>query len=292
MAVEERDPYTGHLTTGHDWNGIKELNTRVPTAIWVFVAVTHIFAFVYWILMPTWPLGVTYTKGLLGIDQRQVVAQSLERANAERATWMHKVETEDFKTILADQTLMRDVRETGHRLFGDNCAACHGRDAQGQPGYPNLVSKSLLWGEDPAAIAETLRIGINSGHQEARSSQMPAFGRDKMLTREEIEHVVTYVQSLSGHKPAGTSAATLAAGEEVFNGNCVACHGEKGTGNPEMGSRNLTDNSWVYGGDRRSIMETVWTGRQGQMPTWEGRLSPVQRKILALYITDLRAARH
>jgi cytochrome c oxidase cbb3-type subunit 3 len=289
MAVEERDPYTGHLTTGHEWNGIKELNTRVPMAIWFFIIVTHVWALIYWILMPSWPLIWTYTKGLLETDQRKVVAEQLEDANAQRATWMRKIDAESFRAILADNNLMRNVRETGHRLFGDNCAACHGSNAQGRTGYPNLVSKSLLWGDDPTAIAETIRIGINSGHQEARSSQMPAFGRDKMLSRDEIEHVVTYVLSLSGREPAEAKAGEIAAGEAVFAANCAACHGEKGTGNIEMGSRNLTDLSWLYGGDRKTIFETVWNGRQGQMPTWEGRLSPVQRKILALYIADLRA---
>lgn len=292
MAVEERDPYTGHMTTGHEWNGIKELNTRVPLAVWFFIIVTHLFALVYWVLMPAWPLGSTYTKGLLGVDQRKSVAEALQEADAERAKWMKRIEAESFEEIQADPDLMRRVRETGHRLFGDNCAACHGANAQGQKGFPNLARNSLLWGDTPATIAETIRIGINSGHNETRTSQMPAFGRDKMLERKDIENVVAFVQSLSGPaSDAETNAAQIAAGKEVFAANCAACHGENAQGNVEMGSRNLTDRSWIYGGNRETIFNTVWNGRKGQMPTWETRLSPVERKILAVYIADLRLPR-
>src|SRR5215472_5265216 len=126
MAVEERDPYTGHMTTSHEWNGIKELNTRVPRAVYFFLAVTATFSVIYWLLMPAWPLGWSYTKGLLGIDQREAVTEALQQAAAARAPWTKRIETQSFAEIEADPDLMRDVRETGHRLFGDNCAACHG----------------------------------------------------------------------------------------------------------------------------------------------------------------------
>ena len=108
MAVDERDPYTGYMTTGHEWNGIKELNTPVPRAVYFFLIVTALFAVVYWILMPAWPLGVTYTKGLLGIDQRNVVAESLKQAALERSVWTKRIEAGSFKDIQADPQIDGD----------------------------------------------------------------------------------------------------------------------------------------------------------------------------------------
>lgn len=146
MAVEERDPYTGYLTTGHEWNGITELNTPVPRVVLFFLIVTALFALVYWVLMPSWPLGTTYFRGLLGSDQRAVVSQSLKEATLDRAQWTDAMGKQSFAQIQSDPALMQVVRETGYSLFGDNCAACHGRDARGNKGFPNLTAKSWLWG--------------------------------------------------------------------------------------------------------------------------------------------------
>ena len=179
MAVEERDPYTGYMTTGHEWNGIKELNTPVPRPVYFFLIVTALFSVVYWVLMPAWPLGVTYTKGLLGIDQRNTVTESLKQAALERSVWTKRIEAGSFKEIQADPGLMDIVRQTGRTLFGDNCAACHGSNAQGGKGFPNLTTASWLWGGDPENIAETIRVGINSAHPKSRASQMLAYGRDQ-----------------------------------------------------------------------------------------------------------------
>ena len=149
MAIEERDPHTGYMTTGHEWNGIKELNTPVPRPVFFFLIVTALFSVVYWVLMPAWPLGVTYTKGLLGIDQRAIVSEGLKEAAIERGTWTKRIEAEGFREIQADPRLMEKVRQTGRTLFGDNCAACHGSKAQGGNGFPNLTTASWLWGGDP-----------------------------------------------------------------------------------------------------------------------------------------------
>jgi cytochrome c oxidase cbb3-type subunit 3 len=281
-----RDPHTGHLTTGHEWNGIIELNTPVPRVVYFFLIATALFSVVYWVLMPAWPIGTTYTKGLLGTDQRDVVRQSLKQATLDRATWAARIESEDFAQIRNDPALMQTVRETGRTLFGDNCAACHGRNATGGKGYPNLTTNSWLWGGSPEAIAETIRVGINSAHPETRTSQMMAFGRDGVLKRDEIENVVAFVRSLSN--PAAAPADKVAAGKTIFADNCASCHGENGKGNTELGAPDLTDAFWIYGGDPESLYATVWGGRQGHMPTWEARLSALDRKILALYLTDLR----
>lgn len=288
MAIGERDPHTGHMTTGHEWNGIKELNTPVPRAVFFFLFLTAAFALVYWVLMPAWPTGRTYTKGLLGINERTTVAEKLAAASTERSAWTTRIEAEDFAAIEADPALMQIVRDTGRTLFGDNCAACHGRKAEGGKGYPSLVDRAWLWGGDPATVAETIRVGINSTHPDTRASQMLAFGRDGTLDRKAILDVAAYVQSLSHPALAkGEEAGSVAAGKEVFAANCVACHGEDGKGKTEVGAPNLTDGFWIYGGDRQSIFTTIYWGRQGVMPTWEQRLSPLDRKILALYVLDL-----
>ncbi|TXH34192.1 MAG: cytochrome-c oxidase, cbb3-type subunit III [Rhodospirillaceae bacterium] len=292
MSVEERDPHTGYLTTGHEWNGIKELNTPVPRAVYFFLIATALFSLGYWILMPAWPFGSGYTKGVLGIDQRQIVSQSIVEAARDRATWTTRIQQASFADIQADPALMMVVRETGPRLFGDNCAACHGADARGNKGFPNLTTNSWLWGGSPEAIAETIRVGINSAHPDSRVSQMLAFGRDGMLQRPDIENVVAYVRSLS-HADLATDktvADRIAAGNTVFANNCASCHGPDGKGDPSVGAPNLTDAFWIYGGDEQTVFDTVWGGRQGHMPTWEDRLSEVDRKILTLYLVDQRMA--
>ena len=289
MATEERDAYTGYMTTGHEWNGIKELNTPVPRPVYFFLSLAVLFSLVYWVLMPTWPLGVTYTKGLLGIDQRNTVQESLHEATLERSVWTDKIAKESFAQIQADPRLMEIVRQTGRTLFGDNCAACHGRDARGGPGFPNLTTASWLWGGDPDAIAETIRVGINSPNKDTRTSQMPAFGRDQMLPAADIEKIIAYVRTLSD--PAAANDAkpgVVDAGKALFAANCTPCHGDDAKGKTDTGAPNLTDKFWIYGGDPQTIATTLWGGRQGHMPTWEGRLSLVDRKILALYLVDKR----
>ena len=288
MAVEERDPVSGYLTTGHEWNGIKELNTPVPRAIYFFLLLAFLFSVGYWVLMPAWPLGTTYTMGLLRTDQRKVVEASLEEATLARDVWTKKIEADSFAAIQADPRLMNTVRQSGHTLFGDNCAVCHGLDARGGKGFPNLTTASFLWGGTPEAIFETIRVGINSAHPNTRVSQMPAFGRDQILPRADVLKTVTFVHSLS--KPnSGDDPKMVAAGKAIFDANCVACHGADAKGNPELGAPDLTDKFWIYGGDRETIDTTVWGGRQGHMPTWEARLSTLDRKILTLYLVDKRA---
>jgi cytochrome c oxidase cbb3-type subunit III len=289
MGVGERDPHTGHMTTGHEWNGIKELNTPVPRPVYFFLAATALFGIVYWILMPAWPIGVTYTKGLLGVDQRATVVQSLKQARLDRSVWTKRIESENFSAVQADPQLMTIVRQTGHALFGDNCAACHGANARGGKGFPDLTTASWLWGGTPEAIAETIRVGINSPHADSRASQMPAFGHDQILPRADIENVVSYVRSLSGGAASNAAQADkIKAGKEIFAANCASCHGDDARGSMETGAPNLTDKFWIYGGDAETIYSTVWGGRQGHMPTWESRLSPLDRKILTLYVVDLR----
>ncbi|MEQ1943885.1 cytochrome-c oxidase, cbb3-type subunit III [Mesorhizobium sp. VNQ89] len=288
MALNERDPVTGRETTGHVWNGIKELDTPVPRGVLMFLIVTHIWAIGWWFLVPAWPLGSTYTKGILGVDQRTAVAQSVAEGRRERASWVAKIESEPYETVLADPAFMQTVRQTGNQLFGDNCAACHGRDGRGRAGYPNLTDNDWLWGGSPETIEQTLRVGINSSHAESRVAMMPAFGRDGMLERQQVSNVASYVFSLS-HPDYVTeeTSGKIDAGREVFVASCAACHGENAKGNREVGAPNLTDDHWIYGGDLQTITSSIYGGREGHMPTWNDRLSDGEIRTLSLYVHDL-----
>lgn len=289
MELGKRDPITGRVTTGHEWNGIEELDTPVPRVVLFFLTVTTLFAIGYWIAMPAWPLWSTYTKGILGVDQREIVARQVAEARQERAPWVDKIASMDFAAIQADPDLMGRVQLAGRTLFEDNCAACHGVKASGGPGFPNLSAKSWLWGGTPDKIAETIRIGINSTNEDTRISQMTAFGRDGVLDATQISNVVAYVRALSSpgsDDPA--EAPAIAAGKEVFAANCVSCHGEDAKGKQDMGAPDLTDKYWIYGGSLDTVFTSVYSGRQGHMPHWGTRLSAVDIKILALYVEALR----
>jgi len=290
MATEKLDPVTGRMTTGHEWNGIEELNTPVPRIVLFFLAAGIVFSVVYWVLMPAWPLGWTYTRGLLGMDQRNVVTRQVEEAAAERAAaWTEKVAAASYSEALADETLMRHVRETGRTLFADNCAACHGVSATGGPGFPDLTAKAWLWGGEPETIEETIRVGINSTNSDTRISQMLAFGRDGILSREQIGDVVAYVRSFSAGGARAGDDEKLSAGKEIFAANCASCHGEDARGNYEFGAPDLTDDHWIYGGDLQTVHSTVYGGRQGHMPNWGGRLAPADIRILTLYVYSMGA---
>ena len=284
--VPERDPVSGYLTTGHAWNGITELNSPVPRAVWGFMVVAHVAALVILILMPAIPLGRSFTQGLLGTNDGQRVDAQVAAAAAVRAPWTDAILATDFAAIKADPALIHIVRSTGAPLFGSNCAACHGVLGGGNAGFPRLNDADWLWGNDPETIYETLRVGINSTHPDTRYALMPAFGHDELLTRAQIETLIPYVIGLG-------TPATVPVPEAVtlFTENCASCHGEAGKGLIEVGAPNLTDAVWQYGGSTDAIRATLRNGRQGLMPAWEGRLTEANRKILTLYVLDLGAAK-
>ncbi|WP_295811584.1 cytochrome-c oxidase, cbb3-type subunit III [uncultured Nitratireductor sp.] len=291
MAEVERDPFTGRETTGHEWNGIKELDTPIPRGVLMFLIVTHVWAIFWWFLVPTWPLGVTYTKGLLGIDQRTTVEAQVEDGQQQRAPWTERLASEPYDAILSDEALMQTVRDTGRQLFGDNCAACHGRDGRGRANYPDLTDDDWLWGGGPELIEQTMRVGINTTHPESRIAQMPAFGRDQMLDREQVRSVSAYVYSLTRTDySTPENLDRINAGREVFASTCAACHGETAEGDMEVGAPNLTDAHWVYGGDLETIIASVHGGRQGHMPSWDERLNTAEIRTLAVYVHDLGTA--
>ncbi|WIY52371.1 cytochrome-c oxidase, cbb3-type subunit III [Devosia sp. YIM 151766] len=288
MALKERDEFSGQMTTGHEWNGIKELNTPVPRLLWLFLISMTLFALVWTLLMPSWPGLSGYFRGLLGVDQQQAVRASLAEAEAERAVWTARLAHEDLTDLAADDAIMAVVRQSGSMLFGDNCAACHGVEARGNIGYPNIAEAPMMWGDDAETIVETIRVGINANHPETRYAQMLAFGRDQMLSAPDITLLVNYLADLSGTPMLAREERDAAA--TLFADNCAGCHGEDGRGMTDLGAPDLTDAFWTYGGEPAAIRHSIYNGRQGVMPAWEGRLSAAQIRLLGLYVLDLRSA--
>jgi cytochrome c oxidase cbb3-type subunit 3 len=288
MASPRVDKETQTQTTGHEWDGIEELNKPLPKWwLWTFYACI-IWAIGYWILMPSWPLVSGYTKGLLGYSSRERVGQQIEAVNASRAAFREKIAASDLQTIVADPELLRFALAGGEAAFGDNCAPCHGRGAQGAIGYPNLRDDSWLWGDGSlAAINQTIMHGIRANDRETRMNQMPAFGKTGLLTEAQIGDVAEYVLSLSG---TGSDQAAER-GSKIFAATCVACHGPDAKGNPQMGAPNLADQLWLYNGDKATVMESIRNGRGGVMPAWTVRLDPATVKELAVYVHSLGGGR-
>ncbi len=288
MAIGQRDSHTGWTTTGHEWNGILELNTPVPKPVWFFLALAAVVSVVYWVLMPAWPLGTTFTRGILGNDQGADVREAIRAADADPRAWRDRVSAMPVEAMAEDPELAGAVRATGAMLFAENCSACHGRDGSGQPGFPNLANDKWQWGGSPEEILETLRVGVNSLHPETRLGVMQAFGEDGILDRDTVLALVTHVRSLSGlEDPGATDPETRETGAAAFAENCATCHGDAGTGLAEFGAPDLTDGTWLYGSDREAIFRTVWHGREGWMPSWDGRLTEADRRILTFHVLDL-----
>jgi cytochrome c oxidase cbb3-type subunit 3 len=291
MSVKDRDPYTGYRITGHEWNGITELNTRVPRLLLFALAITLLFSIVYWILLPAWPGIDTYTRGRLGIDQRDEIDQQLKLATATQTQWSERLMSLPINEVLSDKELADIVAQSGPALFRDNCAMCHGLQGEGAQSFPRLNDHAWLWGGTPADILKTLQVGINTGLPGSRIAQMPAFGSSGLLDAESINQVSFYIQSLS-QSSIGTGARAeelgkLRAGKAVFTQHCAACHGADAGGNTALGAPNLSDNYAIYGNDAQSIKLTLNKGRAGYMPAWSGRLSDKQLRLLALYVSGL-----
>ncbi|MBV8061045.1 MAG: cytochrome-c oxidase, cbb3-type subunit III [Alphaproteobacteria bacterium] len=282
----EIDQVTGIETTGHEWDGLKELNNPAPRWwLWVFYA-TIVFAIGYWAVYPAWPTLTGFTGGSKNWSEYSQLKEHQGEITAMRAKYEARFTAADLKTIQNDPELYEYARAGGAIAFKNNCAACHGAGAQGGYGYPNLNDDDWLWGGTLDQIYTTIRYGVRSTSDQTRISQMPAFGRDDLLSREEIEAVAEYVQKMHlGDKAEKT--ATYEKGKEVYANNCASCHGETGDGNQDVGAPRLNDDIWLYGGDRASIINSIANPHAGVMPTWEGRLSDSTIKQLAIYVHSL-----
>jgi cytochrome c oxidase cbb3-type subunit III len=281
----EIDKVSGTATTGHEWDGIKELNTPLPRWWIMTFYACIVWAFGYWLVYPAWPLLWGYTSGMLHYSSRADVAVQLANLEQIRGEKMVAFNAAPLAEIEKDPALLALARARGKAAFGDNCAPCHGSGAAGAKGFPNLNDDDWLWGGKIEQIMQTIEFGARSGHAKTHESAMLAFGRDGILKPAEIVTVANFVRSLSGLPTAAGFDA--AAGRKIFADNCASCHGDAGKGNQELGAPNLTDKIWLYGSDEPTVIETITNGRGGVMPAWTGRLDPSTIRALAVYVHSL-----
>jgi cytochrome c oxidase cbb3-type subunit 3 len=282
-------------------DNLQELTNPLPNWwLWTFY-LTIIFAVIYWVLYPAWPIGKTFTKGVGNTityvndkgetktthwNMRAKLMKEMNDAQATQKKYFDKVAATPFDAVSKDAELMQFVQSAGKTLFSDNCAPCHQAGGQGKIGFaPNLVDDSWIYGGTYEKIQETITGG--------RNGMMPAF--KGVLKDEQITQVANYVLSLSGEPH---DAAAAKAGDAIFHGEgtCLTCHGAEGKGNPDIGSANLTDKIWLWAnvpaqttaeGKVAEVRRVVTEGMsRGKMPVWGGRLSQDQIKLLTVYVHD------
>lgn len=270
-------------TTGHSWDGIEEFNNPLPRWwLWTFY-VTIVWAILYSIAYPAWPLIKGATPGLLGYSTRAEVQQDIDAVEVANAEIEAKLAAAELTEISADPALQQYAANAGGAVFRTWCAQCHGSGAAGNVGYPNLLDDDWLWGGSIEDIHYTISHGVrNDTDPDAQWSEMPAFG--EMLSEEEIASVVQHVRAISGQDHDATLAT---AGAGVYLDNCAACHGDEGTGDVFQGAPNLTDAIWLYGGDVDALTYTVVNARFGVMPSWADRLNPAEVAAVAAYVHQL-----
>lgn len=283
MSQKEIDDVSGVATTGHEWDGIKELDNPMPRWwVWTFYA-TIVWALVYAIAYPAWPLITSATSGVLGYSSRGELQAELAAAEAAKAAYVAAVKEKPVEAILADEALRTFAVSAGAAAFKVNCIQCHGTGAAGSPGFPNLNDDDWLWGGKPADILQTISHGVRfAGDAEARVSEMPAFG--EMLERPQIAEVSAFVASLTG---TPDQPDLVEAGRTVYADNCAACHGDTAKGNRELGAPDLTDAISLYGTGEAAVAAQVARPKHGVMPAWAGRLGDVTVKELTVYVHSL-----
>jgi len=276
------DDLSGIETTGHEWDGLKELNNPLPRWwLWVFYA-TCVWSLWYFIVYPAFPTRSGATTGTSGYTQFKELKESQNEIAQRQQDYLDDFQKSSFDDIMNDPSLYAFAVAGGAAAFKDNCATCHGSGGEGGRGYPNLNDDDWLWGGTVDAIHTTLLYGIRAANDDTRSSQMPAFGKDGILKPDEINQVADYVLALSKDQ-----ANEKMDGYPIFQTNCVSCHGPDGKGIDDFGSPNLTDSIWLYGGKKADLIETIRNSRAGVMPAWKDRLPADTVRQLAIYVHQL-----
>ena len=286
--IKDVDSHTGTETTGHSWDGIKELNTPLPRWWLIVWYITIIWAVIYMIFMPALPalpgMG-SNTPGLRGHSDRDLVAEAvadLKSARVEQSASLLEASLEEIET---DRELQQFALAMGESLFGDNCATCHGAGGRGATGYPILADDVWLWDGTLDGIEYTLRHGIrHEGDLDTRFSLMPSFGRDGLLSSDQIDGLTQYVLQVSGQPHDATEANEVT---ELFQQQCASCHGANATGDRLQGAPNLTDQEWLYGSSEAAIYASIYNARNSHMPAWQDRLDDASIKALAVYVHTL-----
>jgi len=280
----EKDSISGQETTGHEWDGLKELNTPLPKWwLYTFYA-TILFSAVWVVLYPAVPIwGWT---GLTGWTARGALPVQMEAERTRQEPMLARLRAVSAEQIAADPELRAFALAGGRVGFANNCAGCHGAGGQGATGgFPSLADDDWLWGGSFEAIHTTISHGVRAGESdEERGIAMPAFLTTQMLTQAQINDTAEYVLSLSGRS---TDAAAAERGREPYAENCASCHGEQGEGNRDLGAPRLNDQIWLYGGDRASVVRTIAYSRAGVMPAWRGRLDPAMVNMITVYVHSL-----
>lgn len=274
-------------TTGHVWDGIEEFDNPMPRWwIWTFY-LTIIWGVIYTIFYPAWPLVTAATSGVLGYSTRGAVAAEIAQVDAQNQVFYDQLVATDPNDLADNADLHRFAVNAGAAVFRAQCVQCHGAGGAGVQagGFPNLLDDEWLWGGTSDAIVQTITYGIrNEDFPDARWSEMPAFGREEILTADEIDQVVQHVLHLSGQANDATMAA---AGAELFLDNCAACHGDNGEGVQDFGAPALNNAVWLYGGDADTIRESIHGSRFGVMPGFTERLPEAQIRAVAAYVHQL-----
>ena len=271
LVASRRKVMATDNTTGHVWDeDLRELNNPLPRWwMWLFV-ITVVFSLAYLVFYP----GLGSHAGSLQWTSEGEWQAEQRQARAEMAPFYAGFAGLDAAQLSRNPQAMR----TGERLFANNCAQCHGADARGSKGFPNLTDKDWLWGGSPAAIEQTILHG--------REGNMPVMAA-AVGSADDVRNVANYVLSLSG-SPHNTIAAQL--GRDKF-GACAACHGPKGQGNTALGAPNLSDKVWLHGWGEDAIVAMVQRGKTNVMPAHAGRLTPEQIHVLAAYVWGLSQPR-
>lgn len=287
MASMEKDSVSGQYTTGHEWDGIKELNTPLPKW-WVYVFwATVIWSIAYWIAMPAWPTISDYSRGVLGYSSRNDLQAELKAQKQTRSKFESQIAAASVEDVVKNKDLRNFAMVGGKVLFNDNCAPCHGTGGVGAPGaYPNLADDEWIWGGTLPEIQQTISFGVRNTNANSHQSEMPKFGADSLLTKEQIDQVADYVVALSSK-----GAAAGLPGEAIFAEQCVACHQEGGVGSKDVGAPALNNNIWLFKGSKDAVKQVVvnqvTNPRHGSMPAWSERLDETSIKMLTVYVHSL-----
>jgi len=283
MSDKHIDEISGVETTGHEWDGIRELNNPMPRWwVWTFYACI-VWAIGYAVAYPAIPMITSATKGYLGFSSRAELHQDLDQAKAAQTKFHEMIAASTVQQIDADPALREFAIAGGASAFKVNCAPCHGSGASGGPGFPNLNDDDWLWGGDLDAIKNTIAHGIRfDADGETHVSEMPAF--KDILDPVQTKQVAAYVWGLT-NTPSDESLAQ--SGKQLFVDNCAACHGEDGKGKIEMGAPNLADAIWLKGSGESAIARQVAAPRHGVMPAWATRLGDTAVKELTVFVHSL-----
>ena len=271
-------------TTGHEWDGITELDTPIPRWWKNIIYLSIVWAIGYWIAMPAWPLLTEHTKGVLGYSSRGALLADINSAQAAKKVFFDRIADASLADIRADPELLKFALAGGRSAYSVNCSQCHGSGAAGGKGYPNLNDDEWVWGGTLEALQFTITHGVRNESDDARTSDMPAFLKDEVLTAKQVNDVTEFVLSLNNRATDKTAAER---GRGIYTEHCVACHKADASGNAELGAPALNNEIWLYGGDRASIRESIARSRKGVMPAWGALLDAPTIKQLAVYIHSL-----